>query len=190
MIFEILATFFGLIQGTFSLLNKRIHWIFYLLQLIALVIFSWNEKLYGDVVISLIFMVFCVLGFFFWNLQEHKHISACSIKERLVYVFIVFCGTGIGYFLLKATDDPLPFLDSFTTILSIVALFYMVYHKIDTWFLWFVADAVYVIQYALLPNPALYLLGLYILWTVMAVFSYLYWYNVMKKGIEKLSHKS
>lgn len=181
MIFEILATFFGLIQGTLSLFNKRIHWIFYLLQLIALVIFSWNEKLYGDVVISLIFIVFCVLGFIYWRDEKYKRISKCSVKERILYSCVVLMGTFIGYCFLKATNDPLPFLDSFTTVLSIMALYYMIQHKIDTWFLWLTADASYVVQYSLLENPAVYLLSLYVLWIIMAVLSYIYWHNMMKK---------
>ena len=185
MIFEILATFFGLIQGTLSLFNKRIHWVFYLLQLVALAIFSWNEKLYGDVSISVIFMVFCVLGFFYWSAEKYKNISKCSVKERVLYSSVVLIGTLIGYYFLKATNDPLPALDSFTTVLSIVALYYMMKHKIDTWFLWFTADFAYVIQYAMLENPALYLLSLYVLWTIMATLSYIYWLNMMKKE-EKL----
>lgn len=191
MIFELLAAILGLIQGSLSLLNKRIHWFFYLLQLIVLIIFSWNEKLYGDVAISVIFMFFCILGFFFWNSKEYKHISSCTLKERLRYICFVFLGTFSVYFLLKQSDDPLPFLDSFTTVLSIFALYYMVKHKIDTWFLWFTADAVYVVQYASLQNPAFYLLSLYVIWTVMAVISYWYWVLILKReSKETMAHKS
>lgn len=191
MIFELLAAIFGLIQGSLSLLNKRIHWFFYLLQLIVLIIFSWNEKLYGDVIISIVFMFFCIVGFFFWNSKEYKHITSCTIKERFGYSGVVCLGTFIVYLFLDQTNDPLPFLDAFTTVLSIVALFYMVKHKIDTWFLWFTADAVYVVQYASLESPALYLLSLYVIWTLMAIASYWYWFLVLKKeSKEVFIHKS
>ena len=83
MIFELLAAIFGLIQGSLSLLNKRIHWFFYLLQLIVLIIFSWNEKLYGDVIISIVFMFFCIVGFFFWNSKEYKQSSKTQILRLI-----------------------------------------------------------------------------------------------------------
>lgn len=175
MIFEILAVVLGLIQGTLALFNKRIHWIFYLLQLFALIIFSLNEKLYGDVFLSCIFIVFCIYGFLYWKKKEYKKISSCSLKERFVYTTLIAVGTFIGYVFLKITNDPLPFLDSFTTVISFVAIYYMVKHKIDTWILWFICDIFYAVQYAFLPNPAIYLLGLYVLWTIMALASYFYW---------------
>lgn len=180
MFFEISAVIFGLIQGTLALFNKRSHWIFYLLQLIALIVFSLNEKLYGDVILSCIFIVFCVLGFFFWKESEYKQISVCGIKEKGIYMSVIFICTFIGYLFLKKTNDPLPFLDSFTTVISFVAIYYMMKHKIDTWFLWFVCDVFYAIQYAFLPNPAVYLLGLYVLWTIMALVSYWQWHKIMK----------
>ena len=48
MFFEIGATILGLLQGGFVLLNKRVHWIFYILQMSFLVVFSIMNKLYGD----------------------------------------------------------------------------------------------------------------------------------------------
>lgn len=45
--FEILATVFGLIQGILVMLNKRSNWIFYSLQMLFLVAFSIDFRLWG-----------------------------------------------------------------------------------------------------------------------------------------------
>lgn len=50
MIFELGATIFGLIQGILVMLNKRSNWIFYILQMLFMVVFSTIKYLYGDIV--------------------------------------------------------------------------------------------------------------------------------------------
>ena len=48
-------------------------------------------------------------------------------------------------------------LDAFTTITSLIATYYMVKKKIDTWVMWFINDIFYAIEYFILPNQAFYL---------------------------------
>ena len=181
MLFEIGATIFGLLQGLFVLFNKRIHWIFYILQMSFLIIFSLMNKLYGDMSNSAFYLIIGIIGFILWNpKRKQQSIQICSYQERLGYTLVILLGTISLYYLLKQTDDPLPIIDSFTTISSFVATYYMLYRKIDTWFIWFVNDICYVIQYSLLPQPAFYLLFLNIIWTVLAVLSYFQWLKIMK----------
>ena len=175
---EIGATIFGLLQGILVLLNKRSNWIFYIAQIICLLIFSYLNKLYGDVLSNSIYFVFGIIGWFLWKNEDVALISACSSKERLVSI-IVF-GTIIMFILLSKTQDPLPLIDSFTSVSSFIATYYMVRKKLDTWIIWFVNDICYVVQYGLLENQAVYLMSLNIVWTAMAVASFLNWLKIMK----------
>lgn len=181
MIFEIGATVFGLIQGVLVMLNKRSNWIFYILQMIFLIIFSTLNHLYGDLVNNSIYLVIGVVGFMLWNNnKESNKITKASIKERIIYVLLIALGTITLSTFLKNTDDPLPLLDSFTTISSLVATYYMMKKKIDTWIIWFINDIFYAIEYFILPDQAVYLFGLNIVWTFMAVGSYINWNKIMK----------
>lgn len=177
---EIGATIFGLLQGILVLLNKRSNWIFYISQIICLLIFSYLNKLYGDVLSNSIYFVFGIIGWFLWKNEDIALISACSSKERLVYSSIIVFGTIIMFILLSKTQDPLPLIDSFTSVSSFIATYYMVRKKLDTWIIWFVNDICYVVQYGLLENQAVYLMGLNIVWTAMAVASFLNWLKIMK----------
>ena len=56
MIFEIGATAFGLIQGLLVMLNKRSNWLFYILQMIFLIVFSTIYHLYGDITNNIIYL--------------------------------------------------------------------------------------------------------------------------------------
>lgn len=177
---EIGATIFGLLQGILVLLNKRSNWIFYIAQIICLLSFSYLNKLYGDVLSNSIYFVFGIIGWFLWKNEDIALISACSSKERLVYSSIIVFGTIIMFILLSKTQDPLPLIDSFTSVSSFIATYYMVRKKLDTWIIWFVNDICYVVQYSLLENQAVYLMSLNIVWTAMAVASFFNWLKIMK----------
>ena len=182
MFLELGATVLGLVQGYLVMINKRSNWIFYILQMIFLIIFSTINHLYGDIVNNSIYLVMGIVGFILWNKKDNIKITKTRIKEKIIYIGIILIGTIIVGITLKNTDDPLPILDAFTTVSSLVATYYMVKKKIDTWIIWFINDIFYAIEYFILPDQALYLFGLNIVWTIMAVISYINWNKLMKEG--------
>lgn len=178
---EIGATVFGLIQGILVMFNKRSNWIAYTIQMLLLVLFSLSMNLYGDVINNSIYLVLGIIGFILWNKADKKKITRCSGKERIIYTSVIGIVTMIGYLILKNTNDPLPLLDSFTTVSSLVATYYMMIKKIDTWIIWFINDIFYAIEYYILPDQAFYLFLLNVIWTFMAIGSYISWSKIMKK---------
>ncbi len=178
---EIIATVLGLIQGILVMLNKRSNWIFYILQMIFLIIFSIINHLYGDVLNNSFYLVLGFIGFIEWGKdKETNNISNVKNKERIIYIVLIVMGTMVSNQVLKTTNDPLPLLDSFTTISSLVATYYMIKKKIDTWVIWFINDIFYAIEYLMLPNQAIYLFLLNIVWSIMAIGSYINWNRIMK----------
>ena len=180
-ILEIGATIFGLLQGYLVMLNKRSNWIAYSIQMVFMILFSLSMHLYGDVTNSSIYLILGIIGFIIWNKKDDKDIKKCTIKERAGYWFVIAIFTGILFLILSKTNDPLPLLDAFTTTSSFVATYYMMVKKIDTWIIWFINDIFYAIEYFILPDQALYLFFLNLIWTVMAVMSYINWSKIMKE---------
>lgn len=178
---EISATIFGLLQGLFVMLNKRCNWIFYVIQMALMVVFSVQNHLYGDTVNSSIYIIIGMAGWFLWGKETGTKVEKASMTESCIYLSVIIIGTIAVRTWLVGTDDPLPALDAFTTVTSFVATILMVRHKIDTWIIWFVNDIAYCVEYWLLPDQALYLLGLNVVWTVMAIGSFIIWYKEMKK---------
>ena len=179
---ELIATILGLIQGILVMLNKRSNWIFYILQMIFLIIFSSINHLYGDVLNNSFYLVLGFIGFLEWSKKKDSNqIRLASYKERVSYILLITIGTIALNLVLKTTDDPLPLLDSFTTISSLVATYYMIKKKLDTWIIWFINDIFYAIEYFMLPNQALYLFLLNIVWAFMAVGSYLNWKKILEE---------
>lgn len=181
MIFlEIGATIFGLLQGFLVMLNKRINWIAYVIQMVLMVLFSLSVNLYGDAINSFCYIFVGIVGFIVWNKKEKGYIGICSWRERIAYILVIIFGTYLLFLYLSKTNDPLPIIDSFTTVSSFIATYYMIIKKIDTWIIWFINDIFYCITYWLLPEQALYLFTLNIIWTFMAIGSFINWYKIIR----------
>jgi len=179
---EIGATIFGLVQGILVMLNKRSNWIAYSLQMLLMIFFSLSMNLYGDVANSSIYLILGIIGYIIWNKKSEKDIQECSIKEKIIYFLVILISTFIAFLILNKTDDPLPLLDAFTTTSSFVATYYMMTKKIDTWIIWFINDIFYAIEYFSLPEQAISLFILNIIWTIMAIISYFNWKKIMRRG--------
>ena len=178
---EISITILGLIQGVLAMLNKRISWLVYAAQMALLVAFSWFAHLYGDTLQNFAYFFVCICGYYMWKKDfPAEKITTCSTLKRLGWLAIIVVLTIFGGHALSATDDPLPYVDSFTTVTTIAALLLMTVHKIETWIVWFFNDIAYMYQYFNLPDQALYLFGLYVVWTIMAVVSFINWYRIYK----------
>ncbi len=183
MYWEIGGTVFGLTQGILVMLNKRSNWIFYIIQMLFLIMFSIVNHLYGDIANNSFYLILGVIGFILWKREDTDKITKASNKEKVIYILIMVIGTILLSFVLRSTDDPLPLLDSFTTVSSLVATYYMMKKKIDTWVIWFINDIFYAIEYIILPDQAVYLFLLNIIWTFMAIASYINWKKIMKGSV-------
>lgn len=178
---EISATVFGLLQALLVLYNKRSNWVFYILQMLCLIAFNLKLKLYGDLLNCSIYLIMGIIGFILWNNKKRElPITKCSSKERGFYTLLIIVSTLLLYAFLKETKDPKPLIDGFTTSSSFVATYYMVKRSLDTWIIWFVNDISYSIQYFILSTPAYFLMSLNIIWTIMAIASYIKWQKIIQ----------
>ena len=179
--FEIIATVLGLIQGVLVMFNKRSNWLVYAAQMVALVIFSYQAKLYGDMWQNAFYFFFCLYSWFMWGTEKCSKISLESNQSRLVLLGVIAFFTIAGGLILSRTDDPMPFTDSFTTTTTFLALYLMLLRKVEAWIVWFFNDIAYMYQYFYLPDQALYLFGLYIIWTIFAVATFINWMRLYNK---------
>ena len=124
--FEIIATVLGLIQGVLVMLNKRSNWLVYAAQMVALVIFSYYAKLYGDMLQNVVYFFFCLFSWWMWKEGGiADKIKMLTNKDRVFTVGFTVAMTLLIGFSLSLSDDPLPYTDAFTTVTTLVGLFLM-----------------------------------------------------------------
>lgn len=178
---EIIATLFGLVQSILILLKKKENWIFYLLNNLTLILFSLQNKLYGDVFENLVYVGCGITGLTIWYSnkvdEKYKHITYCKNRERIYYLILFAAITTICYLWLISTDDALPILDAVTTGLGLTATIMMTFKKVDSWIVWFVDDILMAVVYFMLPDRAIYLCALNIIWIFLAVGTWYTWHK-------------
>ena len=92
---------------------------------------------------------------------------------RLIFLFVA-----IGYILLFFTDSNVPWWDSFTTALSVIALWMLAHKYIEQWLVWIVID---VACCGIYVYKGLYFTAfLYGFYAVVAIFGYLKWKKMMQ----------
>jgi nicotinamide mononucleotide transporter len=89
---------------------------------------------------------------------------------------------GVGYALTHYTDAAIPYWDSSTTAVSLVAQVLLTRKKIENWILWLVVDVAYV---GLYWHRELYLTaGLYAVYLVLAAYGYLEWRRLLRATLQ------
>jgi nicotinamide mononucleotide transporter len=91
---------------------------------------------------------------------------------------------GIAWILINFTDSNVPWLDSFTTALSIAGMWMLARKYVEQWWAWIAVDAVSAGLY--IYKGLDFTAGLYALYTIMAIFGYFKWRKMMNKdeGLE------
>lgn len=179
---EILSSIFGLIQGVLVMLNKRSNWIFYTLQMIFLVMFSIEVRLWGDVLIDILYAVLGIIGFILWGKgRPVDTISTYGLRERVFWVLATIIAIIIFGMILCQTNNPFPFWDSTTSITSVVATWFMFRRKLEAWIAWFINDILYIITYLMLSDSPYNIIALYFIWTILAIISFANWKKLYNK---------
>ncbi|MBQ5783549.1 MAG: nicotinamide mononucleotide transporter [Bacteroidales bacterium] len=187
---EIIGTIVGLVY-LYLEYKASIHlWIAGIIMPAIYIFIYWDAGLYADFGINVYYLLAALYGWFLWKYGNKNKCSEASdgnelpiskIPKRLILPSIlVFVLTFILilYILISFTDSNVPYLDSFTTALSIVGMWMLARKFIEQWWVWIVVDLV---SAGLYVYKELYLTsGLYALYAVIAFFGYLNWKKLMR----------
>lgn len=109
-------------------------------------IIAFNAKLYGETMLNILYYVpMQFVGFYVWNKhmseENHEVIKLhMSNKIRLIWLLAMITGTVAYGYILKLLGDTMPFVDSFTTVSSIIAMIVSVKMFAEQWWIWIAVD--------------------------------------------------
>ena len=143
--------------------------------------------LYADFSMQLYYILAGLYGWIVWlNAPRKKDSSARKIQHTptrwivpLVAVYAAAHGL-IYLFLTHCTNSTVPFWDSLTTALSVVAMWMLSRKLIEQWIIWGVVDLITVGLYLYKDIPLT--ASLYGLYTVLAVAGYLRWRKEIQRN--------
>ncbi|QHJ09012.1 nicotinamide riboside transporter PnuC [Hymenobacter busanensis] len=140
-------------------------------------------QLYSDRNLQLVFVLMSVYGWYQWLRGGPQHAELPISRTRPAEWLWLTAGvaaytSGFGYYLQHYTDAAFPYVDSFTTGLSLAAQYQLVRKRLENWLVWLLADAIYV--------PMLWLKGLaptsglYFVYLILAAYGYWEWRRTMR----------
>ncbi|WP_430973530.1 nicotinamide riboside transporter PnuC [Sunxiuqinia rutila] len=143
------------------------------------------SKFYADMLLQVYYVGVSIYGWYFWlkgnpNSEKELRVSRMPLKFYFpvilvsVLLFLLFL-FGLKYY----TDSPVPFGDSLTTALSIVATWMLARKYVEHWLIWIFVDFFSAFLYGfkgLWPTVILFLV-----YTGMAVYGYRSWRNDLIK---------
>lgn len=158
--------------------------VFGTLNVLFYVCMAFNAKYYGTVMLNMLYYLPCnIIGIITWK----KHISNKNhevIKKKMqfkssliLYFFTAICIVIYGS-VLNAIGGSLPFLDSMSTVISIVAQLLCIKRLMEQWILWICVDAVTVLMWAIPFFKGTADFAMLLMWTIFlvnAVIMYIKW---------------
>jgi nicotinamide mononucleotide transporter len=116
-------------------------------NVIFLILF-WHTNLFSDSALQIVYIVLGVLGWYLWlrggpNRTVLKVRRITSIEMPILTLITIVSTIAMTCF-LRHIHDSAPFLDAFTTVLSLVAQYLLCIKVFENWPVWMLADIIYV----------------------------------------------
>lgn len=183
---ELIAALLGVVS-VWMVVRRQI-WAFPIgiVMVILYAFIFYQAKFYADMALQGVYVVMQAQGWYVWAHSaraddDRIQVRRLNATQWLLTAALIIAGTlAAGYFLQQHTDASLPYIDAFTTAVSLLAQWWMNTKYLENWLLWIAVDAVYLFQYS---YKELYLTtGLYAVFLVLAVMGYREWREKLEKN--------
>ena len=181
----------GLLTGILYILlaakEKVICWVFGIISCFCIAYKDLTAyHLYADAGLQIFFIAIGFLGLWEWFRMNRDSGHLMEIRRLSIrqHAFVLLSGAFIsipfGYLLNHYTDAAFSYLDSLTTVFSVLATLMLVRKYLDNWIYWIAIDIVYVYLYA---SRGGYFFGLLMMiYTIIAVFGLVAWSRKFSAG--------
>jgi nicotinamide mononucleotide transporter len=144
---EIVAVLFGLLSVWYAKKENILVYPTGIISVLIYVYICFFAKLYADMGINFFYFMMSVYGWIKWTRKDHKkatlRITSSTVREHLfnflafIIFFVIF-----SYVLKNFTDSDVPYWDSLTTAIFIVAMYLMARKKIENWTAWIAGNII------------------------------------------------
>ncbi len=183
---EVFGALSGFIYIFFEIKANKWMWPIGLVTSLVYVFVFFNAKFYADMSLQFYYIFISIYGWYWWlkgeqntDNKEYQILNVSLKKSLALSLFFLLSFALIYYVLVNYTDSPLPFGDTLTTALSIVATWMLARKIIEHWFLWIVINLIAMGLYiykGLYPTSVLYLV-----YAIFAVIGYFEWRKIKKQ---------
>lgn len=182
---EIIGAVIGLLYLYLEYKASKWLWPVGVLMPIVYVWIFFQSKFYADMGINVYYFFASIYGWIQWtkHQSDDSDLPISHTQRRYILPLLVI-GTAlfaaIAFILIRFTDSPVPYGDSFTTALSILAMWLLAHKYVEQWGFWFFVN---IVSCGLYVWKGLYPTSiLFAIYSVISVFGYFKWKRMMKDG--------
>jgi nicotinamide mononucleotide transporter len=182
---ELLGAILGIMYIIFSIRQNLLTWPTGIFTSLLYIVVFFKSALYAAMGLQVYYVIISIYGWIFWlngKNENSKSLLPVQLVNWKLWIKIVVVSVIIYavilFILLNFSDSDVPFIDSLTTSLSIVATWMLAKKYIENWILWIFVDLVSTGLYIyknLWPTVILFLV-----YTIMAFFGYIEWKKDLK----------
>lgn len=107
--------------------------------------------LYGDAGLQLVYIALGIYGWWTWAHPADRAELSVTRTPRSAWIWLtpatIAAAFALALFLRRFTDSTVPGWDGFTTALSLAAIFGQTKKYLESWWIWIVADLIYMPLY-------------------------------------------
>ena len=183
---EIFTLVTGIIYMILEIRHHRFMWVVGVLTSAAAMWVFFRQGLYASFGLNTYYLITAFVGLWHWtrdsrrlaveeNVAEDEVIVLNRISLKTVLLSLAFSVAGIFAlaWVMDLVENPMSYLDSAVTVLSIVATWWLVKSYIEQWWLWILADTLSTIL--CLTQGMWWMAVLYAAYTASAFIGLIYW---------------
>ena len=183
---EIFTLVTGIIYMILEIRHHRFMWVVGVLTSAASMWVFFRQGLYASFGLNTYYLITAFIGLWHWTRDSRRidvekkddsdeTIVLNRLSLRTVLVSLAFSAAGIFAlaWVMELVENPMSYLDSAVTVLSIVATWWLVKSYIEQWWLWILADTLSTIL--CLTQGMWWMAVLYAAYTVSAFIGLHYW---------------
>jgi nicotinamide mononucleotide transporter len=197
---ELVGTVLGVFSVWLATQAKAVNFLVGIVAMSLLAFFFYQKGLYSSVILQLILVCFCALGYYNWTkpkkneqtVNRQKKITLLTNSQRilLITIILVFIGAW-GSMMVFAKPDFLKILfpeeytravlgyaDAFILIVALLGMFLRTQKKYENWFVFMSSDIMGVVLYSLMGAYFVTMMcSIYLILDIKAIFA---WRKEMK----------
>jgi nicotinamide mononucleotide transporter len=193
---ELMGTVFGLLCVVLLAREKICGWPIGILNIIFFFILFYQIQLYSDMLLQVYFLGTSIFGWWKWThpdpeekkRQKELRVSVNGLKANLIWTGVVLLAVALlGTFMRyvhvlwpSAFSKPAayPYWDAATTVMSILAQWFLAKKVLESWILWVVVDIICVVLY--FKKDVLFMSLEYFIFLIIAAYGLVAWWRAFR----------
>ena len=178
----------GVIYIILEIRQKNFMWVVGIATSLAAMWVFFRQGLYASFGLNTYYLITAFIGLWQWGKDRQKlkksnktakksqpaiHLNRLPWKTVIISLVVMIFGTYGMAQLMELLENPMSYLDSAVTVMSVVATWWLVRAYIQQWWLWIVADA---LSTVLCASQGMWMMAvLYGAYSLSAIYGYIHW---------------